>query len=202
MAWTRPGVWAAAMRGLGLRRGSVLLGTASKGCWRTALAPRNFPALPRECLAGLSHASLDGVGPVPAELLQLELRVNRRPRKLELNGFGERAFWVEEDVGHVDRTALPDAGADHAGPFARRAHQAGRSRVSDGVGHFFDHVVVGDEQHDAGLVGGPEVFPATERGILRFGEQAMEVREELRQARARVGDDTVPVVGHEADGVQ
>jgi hypothetical protein len=37
---------------------------------------------------------------------------------------------------------------------------------------------------------------------LCFGEQAMEVFEKFWQARERVTDDAVPVVGHEADGVK
>ena len=58
------------------------------------------------------------------------------------------------------------------------------------------------EQDNAGLVGEPEVFPAAERGVLRFGEEAVEVFEKLGQAREGVGDDAVPVIGQEADRVQ
>ena len=75
-------------------------------------------------------------------------------------------------------------------------HQVVLHRVAEGVGHLVDDVVGIDEANDAGLLGGPEVLPATAQGVLALGEELVEMLDECRVAAVGVVDARVMMVAH------
>src|SRR6188768_3566415 len=78
------------------------------------LGADEFSALLLELLTRFAHLALDRVGQVSGECGRFELVVDGGPRELEAGGVRQRAFGVEEDVGHVDSHSLADPSRDDA----------------------------------------------------------------------------------------
>lgn len=68
--------------------------------------------------------------------------------------------------------------------------------IGEGVNHFLDDVRWVDEADDAGLLGGPEVLPATAQGVLALGEELVEMLEKGGVVSVGVFDPGVMVVAH------
>ena len=136
------------------------------------------------------------------ELSITEAKEDSRPYKPERQPVRQRAIGVEKIVGHLGLTFFAESIRDHAWPVVRRFDQTRDGRVAERVSHLLEHVAFRDEQHHARLVRRPEVFPATQRGVLGFGDEFVKDLEKLRQARVWIGQYAVPMVGHEAHGLE
>ena len=82
------------------------------------------------------------------------------------------------------------------GPVVGLLDQAVLDRVGEGVDHLVDDVVGVDQTNDAGLLGGPEVLPATAEGVLTFGEEFVKMLDEGGVIAVGVVDAGMVVVAH------
>jgi hypothetical protein len=113
----------------------------------------------------------------------------------------ERSFRIEEDLGPVDIGEFRKPEGNDAWPFPWGANETRGGRVGDRICHLLEDIVLRSERDDAGLLGRPQVFPATQPGVLRTREESVKALQELRQAGLGISNHSVPMVGHDAHGV-
>ena len=124
------------------------------------------------------------------------------PHEADGQCFGQWPFRVEEAVRHLDFLLLAETSRNHAGPVMGRLDESSDGGVGERVIHLLEQIVVGDEQDDAGLMGGPKVFPTAERSVLGFCDELGEDLEKRRESPVGVGENPVPVIEHEAHRMQ
>jgi len=146
----------------------------AEGLPQHCVSPDKGQPAQRHVFACTLHALCDCGVQLRLELGIAEADKDSWPHELERQHLRQRPFVVKEVVRHFDFSLFAKSTGDHSGPFMGRLDEARDRGVSECVSHLFEYIVLGDQQDDAGLVRGPEVFPAAERSVLGLGDELLE----------------------------
>ncbi len=127
------------------------------------------------------------------------MRESFRPRERQRSDFGHWSFFAEGMLGsgRSERASVEqEVERRDSRPMVCPVHQVVFHWVAEGIGHLVDHVVGIEEANDVGLLGAPEVLPATTQGVLALGEELVEMLDERRIAAVGVVDARVMMVAH------
>jgi hypothetical protein len=122
-----------------------------------------------------------------------------RLRERQRNHLRHRSFLAEEVLGSGgSKRASVEQKMERrdSRPVVGPVYQVVLHRIAKGVGHLVDDVVGIDEADDAGLLGRPEVLPATVEGVLTLGEELVEMLDERRVAAVGVVDARMMMIAH------
>jgi len=114
---------------------------------------------------------------------------------------GHLAIFAKKDVRAFEHQALSWPKEPRSWPLRSRCDQLGFDWIGEGVDDFAHHVFGAVQRNDADLFGGPNIFPAPNRGVDALGDKLVQPAVKGRHLGIRVGEDDVVMVGHHANGV-
>jgi hypothetical protein len=131
-----------------------------------------------------------------------QILIDGRPNELERGAQRQASFGIEENIRHGHDVSFTKEPRNDTWPRCRVGNQPSGRRVGNRVRDLVENILVVHEQDDTRLLRRPKVFPPAQGRVLCARKEPVELLEELRKTSKGIGDDPVPMVGHEANGMK